>query len=97
MLENFSETGQLPTLAEYRSEKNPQIMTIAKRLIFLLAVPLAVILAIGLATRMEIKQIEESTRFVPESRIVALARIGDTSRTYAEKAISTRIRQECDA
>lgn len=64
-------------------------MTIAKRLIFLLAVPLAVLVAIGISSRMELKQIEESTRFVAESRIVSLARIGDISRTYTEMAIFT--------
>jgi signal transduction histidine kinase/CheY-like chemotaxis protein/HPt (histidine-containing phosphotransfer) domain-containing protein/HAMP domain-containing protein len=65
-------------------------MTIAKRLAFLLAVPLAVLVAIGLSTRMEMTRIEDSTRYVAESRIIALARIGDISRTYAELAIFAR-------
>ena len=66
-------------------------MTIAKRLIFLLAVPLAVLLALGFTTRQEMNQVEASTRYVAESRIIALARLGDISRAYAEMAISTRI------
>ncbi len=65
-------------------------MTIAKRLTFLLAVPLAVLLAIGISTRLEMRQIQESTRYMAKSRVVALARIGDISRSYSEMAIFTR-------
>ena len=65
-------------------------MTIAKRLILLLAVPLLIILGIGLATRQELNQIESSTRFVAESRVVALARIGDITRKFAEMAVTSR-------
>ncbi len=65
-------------------------MTIAKRLIFLLAVPLAVLLALGFTTRQEMNQVEASTRYAAKSRIIALARIGDISRNYAEMAFYTR-------
>ena len=65
-------------------------MTIAKRLILLLAVPLLIILGIGLSTRQEMGRIEESTRYMAESRVVALARIGDITRKFAEMAVSTR-------
>jgi signal transduction histidine kinase/CheY-like chemotaxis protein/HAMP domain-containing protein len=65
-------------------------MTIAKRLTLLLAVPLLIILGIGLATRQELSRIETSTRYVAESRVVALARIGDITRKFAEMAVSTR-------
>ncbi len=65
-------------------------MTIAKRLILLLAVPLLIILGIGFATRKEMERIEESTRYMAESRVVALARIGDITRNFAEMAVSTR-------
>ncbi|NQX01133.1 MCP four helix bundle domain-containing protein, partial [bacterium] len=65
-------------------------MTIAKRLILLLAVPLLIILGIGFATRQEMNRIEQSTRYVAESRIGALARIGEITRQFAEMAIFTR-------
>ena len=65
-------------------------MTIAKRLILMLAVPLLIILGIGLVIRQEITRIEERIRFVAESRVIALARIGDISRTFAELRVSIR-------
>lgn len=68
----------------------PTAMTIAKRLILLLAVPLLIILCVGFATRQELSRIETSTRYVAESRVVALARIGDITRKFAEMAVATR-------
>jgi signal transduction histidine kinase/CheY-like chemotaxis protein len=65
-------------------------MSIAKRLIILLAVPLLIILGIGFSTRLEMNRIEESTRYMAESRVVALARIGDITRKFAEMAVSSR-------
>ncbi|HRZ38163.1 MAG TPA: PAS domain S-box protein, partial [Candidatus Paceibacterota bacterium] len=59
-------------------------MTIAKRLIILLAVPLVALLGLGLFTRLELATVEERSRFVAESRIVALATLGSLSRSYAE-------------
>ena len=70
--------------------ENPTAMTIAKRLTLLLAVPLLIILGIGFATRQELSRIEDSTRYMAESRVVALARIGDITRKFAEMAVSTR-------
>ena len=65
-------------------------MTIAKRLVLLLAVPLLVILSLGVATRMEMARVEQSTRFVAETRVVALARLGDISRTFADMRVAIR-------
>ena len=65
-------------------------MTIAKRLMILLAVPLLIFLAIGIITRRELGQIEEKTRFMAESRITALARLGEISRSFAEMRVNVR-------
>ncbi len=65
-------------------------MTIAKRLIFLLAVPLLILVGIGVFTRQQLARIEERARFVTESRVVALARLGDISRSFAEMRVNVR-------
>src|SRR4030095_16012283 len=65
-------------------------MTIAKRLMILLAVPLLILIGIGIITRQQMARIEDRTRFVAESRIVALARLGDISRNFAEMRVNVR-------
>jgi signal transduction histidine kinase/CheY-like chemotaxis protein/CHASE3 domain sensor protein len=65
-------------------------MTIAKRLMILLAAPLLIFLAIGVITRQELDQIEEKIRFMAESRITALARLGEISRNFAEMRVNVR-------
>ncbi len=65
-------------------------MTIAKRLIVLLAVPLLILLGIGLFTRYELLRIEDRTRYLAETRVVALARLGDIARTVAELRVNLR-------
>jgi two-component system sensor histidine kinase/response regulator len=65
-------------------------MTIAKRLIVLLAVPLMILLGIGLFTRYELVRIEDRTRYLAETRVVALARLGDIARTVAELRVNLR-------
>jgi PAS domain S-box-containing protein len=59
-------------------------MTIARRLIVLLAVPLLAFVGIGLFVRAQLARIEDRTRFVAESRVQALTRLGDISRSFAE-------------
>ena len=65
-------------------------MTIAKRLIVLLAVPLAALVGLGIFTRLQLEQIEARSRFVAESRIVALATLGNLSRSSAELRVNLR-------
>jgi CHASE3 domain sensor protein len=65
-------------------------MTIARRLMILLAVPLLIRIGIGIITRQQMARIDERTRFVAESRVVALARLGDISRTFAELRVKVR-------
>ena len=65
-------------------------MTIAKRLIILLAVPLVALVGLGVFTRLQLAQIEARSRFVAESRIVALATLGNLSRSFAELRVNVR-------
>ena len=64
-------------------------MTIAKRLIFLLALPIVALLGLGVFTRMQLDKIEERSRF-GESRIAALATIGNLSRNFVELRVDVR-------
>src|SRR5919112_6345345 len=65
-------------------------MTIARRLIILLTVPLVALGALAIFTRLQLGQIEESSRFVAESRIVALADVGNLSRSFSELRVNLR-------
>ena len=65
-------------------------MTIARRLILLLAVPLFILLGIGLFTRFQLDRIEERTRFVAQSRVIALVKLGEIARTFSELRVSLR-------
>jgi PAS domain S-box-containing protein len=59
-------------------------MTIAKRLMLLVAVPFLALGALGVYTRMQLSRIEERTRFAAESRIMALATLGNLSRSISD-------------
>jgi PAS domain S-box-containing protein len=65
-------------------------MTIGKRLMILLAVPLAALLAFGVFARIQLSRIEERSRFVAESRISALATLGNISRSFSELRVNVR-------
>src|SRR3954471_15611976 len=65
-------------------------MTIARRLILLLTVAILALLGFGVFTRLQLNAIEERSRFVAESRIVALATLGNLSRNFAELRINVR-------
>src|SRR4029453_18657233 len=65
-------------------------MTIAKRLVILLTVPLVALLGLVVFTRLQLAAIEESSRFVAESRIVALATVGNLSRSFSELRVNVR-------
>ena len=66
------------------------MMTIAKRLIILLAVPLVALLGLGIFTRLQLSKIEARSRFVMESRVEALATLGNLSRRFAELGVDVR-------
>ncbi len=65
-------------------------MTIAKRLIILLAVPLVALLGLGVFTRFQLSRIEEQSRFVAEAQIPTLAALGNLSRNIAELRVHVR-------
>jgi signal transduction histidine kinase/CheY-like chemotaxis protein/HAMP domain-containing protein len=65
-------------------------MTIAKRLTFLLAVPLVALLSLGVFSRLYLARIEARSRLVADSRIVALATLGNLSRSFAELRVNVR-------
>src|SRR4051812_19074477 len=65
-------------------------MTIARRLMILLAVPLVALLGLGIFTRLQLSKIEARTRFVAESRIDALATLGNLSRSFVESRVDLR-------
>lgn len=65
-------------------------MTISKRLIILLAVPIASLLGLGLFLRLQLSNIEERSRFVSENQIGCLAALGNISRTLAEMRVNVR-------
>jgi two-component system, sensor histidine kinase and response regulator len=65
-------------------------MSIATRLLALLTVPLAVLLGLGVFTGLQLANIEARSRFVAESRIVALATLGNLSRAFAELRVNVR-------
>ncbi len=65
-------------------------MTIARRLFILLAVPLVALLGLGIFIRLQLSDVEQQSRFVAESRIEALATIGNLSRTFVELRVDVR-------
>src|SRR5215472_12855722 len=65
-------------------------MTIAKRLIILLAVPLLALLGLGIFVRLQLTQVESRTRFVTESQIPSLAVLGNLSRTVEVLRVHVR-------
>ncbi len=65
-------------------------MTIARRLIVLLAVPLLALVGLGVFTTLQLAKMEARSRFVGESRIAALATLGNLSRSFAELRVNLR-------
>lgn len=65
-------------------------MTIAKRMLILLAVPLLVLVGLGIFVRMQLARIEVHSRFMAESQIVSLAVLGNISRSFTELRVNVR-------
>jgi two-component system, sensor histidine kinase and response regulator len=65
-------------------------MTIGKRLIVLLAVPLVALLAFGIFARIQLSRIEERSRFVAESQLATVAALGNIAASFAEIRVSLR-------
>src|SRR5688572_4466013 len=65
-------------------------MTIAQRLVLLLAVPLVALVGLGVLTRLQLSTIETRSRFVAELQVPSLAALGHVSRTFAELRVHVR-------
>lgn len=65
-------------------------MTIARRLVILVAVPLLVLIVLAIFSRIELISIETRSRDVAEMKIVSLAKLGNIAREFAELRISAR-------
>jgi two-component system sensor histidine kinase/response regulator len=65
-------------------------MTIARRFILLLAVPLLGLVGLGAFTWLQLSEIQARSRFVAESQIASLAALGNISRSFAELRVSLR-------
>ena len=65
-------------------------MTIAKRLVVLLAVPILALVAVGVFTRLQLTTIETQSRFIADLQIPSLATLGNISRAFAELRVHIR-------
>src|SRR5271165_7025428 len=65
-------------------------MTIARRLMFLMAVPLLVLAGLGLFASLQLARIETRSRFVSETQIGSLAALGNITRIFAELRVNLR-------
>jgi two-component system sensor histidine kinase/response regulator len=65
-------------------------MTIAKRLILLLALPLVALLGVGVFIPIQLARIESRSRFVAESQVPSITTIGGIVHSFAELRVSIR-------
>src|SRR4051812_37363228 len=65
-------------------------MTIGKRLIVLVAVPLLALVALGIVSRFRLSEVEERSRFVVEQQLGSVAALAGVSAGFAEMRVSVR-------
>ena len=65
-------------------------MTIARRLIILLTVPLLAIVGVGLFSRWQLSELATRSRYVADIQIPSLATLGNITRTYEDIRINVR-------
>ena len=65
-------------------------MTIGKRLLLLLAVPLCALVSFGAFSWIQLSRIEERSRFVSESQLAGVAVLGNIARSFAEIRVNVR-------
>src|SRR4051812_11311518 len=65
-------------------------MTIGKRLLVLVAVPLVALLVFGIIDRIQLSAIEERSRFIAEDKLGSVAALGGISGSFAELRVSVR-------
>ena len=67
-------------------------MTISRRLLLLVAIPLLALLALGLYTRSQLLALEARTRFVAEDQIASLTSLAGIDRNISELRVLVRNR-----
>jgi len=65
-------------------------MTIARRLILLVALPLLALIGLSVFTRLQLVEIDARSRFVAQTQVVSLASLGHISRCYTELRVNVR-------
>jgi two-component system, sensor histidine kinase and response regulator len=65
-------------------------MTIGRRLIVLVAVPLVALLTLGIFARIRLSEVEYRSRFVAETQLGSVAALGSISASFAELRVSVR-------
>src|SRR5689334_1312371 len=65
-------------------------MTIARRLLVLMAVPLLILVGLGVFTWLQLAGIKQRTRFVAENQVKSLATLGNITRSLAEMRVEMR-------
>jgi len=65
-------------------------MSLAKRLMILLTVPLAALVGLGVFTRLQLAKVEAHARLVAERQIPELAAIGNITRSFSELRVNLR-------
>src|SRR5688572_29414668 len=65
-------------------------MSIGKRLIVLVAVPLVALLVFGLFARIRLSEIEERSRFVAENQLGCITALASISASFVELRVSVR-------
>src|SRR5579872_2901676 len=65
-------------------------MTIARRLLILVVVPLLAFIALGIFNWTEVANVENRARFVAQQQIPSLATLGNITRSFAELRVDVR-------
>ena len=65
-------------------------MTIARRLILLLTVPILILIGLGIFVEVQLNRIEVRNRFVTETQIGSLEALGKISRSFTELRVNVR-------
>src|SRR3974390_3426317 len=66
------------------------LMTIAKRFIILLVVPLLAFIGLGIFNWIQVTNVEQRSKFVSEMQIPSLATLGNITRSFAELRVDLR-------
>src|SRR4051794_2926805 len=65
-------------------------MTIARRLILLVAVPLMILIGLGVLSSVELARVKARARYLADTQVQSLAATGHISRTVTEMRVNAR-------